>query len=147
MSSYPTSSQSSANDTILVIDDDMDIIHLMVSILASSNYRVLYANNAKRGLNIAQREKPDLILLDLVMPEMDGLNALAELKAQETTERIPIIFTSPLGDLASKVEAFDKGGVDYITMPFHPQEAIARIKTHISLQPIYLLNGAELERN
>ena len=130
----PLLNSDQKQDTVLVIDDDMDIIHLMVSILASSDYRVLYANDTKQGIHLAQKENPDIILVDIMMPEMDGFNALTELKANEQTAQIPVIFTSPLGDLASKVSAFDKGGVDYIGMPFHPAEAIARIKTHITLQ-------------
>lgn len=144
--SYSVASRASRhNDTVLVIDDDIDIINLMVSILASSDYQVLFASDAGKGLLIARQERPDIVLLDIMMPEMDGFDVVAELKAHPDTEHIPVIFTSPLSGLESKVKAFDMGGVDYIAMPFHPAEAIARIKTHISLQKaqneLYQKNG------
>ena len=86
------------------------------------------------ALAAAQTASPDLILLDINMPGMDGYEVCRQLKADERTARIPVIFVSAQGDTEDKVQAFRLGGVDYITRPFHVEEVLARVETHLTLQ-------------
>ncbi|MCB0163792.1 MAG: response regulator [Anaerolineae bacterium] len=120
--------------TILIIDDKQDNLRLLVDILKRRTYLVRPTRNAYQGLMIAQQEKPDLILLDIKMPEMDGYEVCRQLKADEQTNEIPIIFLSALDDVNDKLQAFEVGGVDYVSKPFHEAELLARIETHLTLR-------------
>ncbi len=119
---------------ILVVDDLGANLHLLVGILAKHGYRVRPASNGPRALAAVQRELPDLILLDVVMPEMSGYQVCEQLKADERTRDIPIIFISALNEVFDKVKAFSSGGVDYITKPFQVEEVLARVETHLALR-------------
>jgi PleD family two-component response regulator len=92
------------------------------------------ANNGRRALTAAKKEHPDLILLDVVMPEMDGYEVCEQLKADERTANIPIVFISSLNETFNKVRAFSTGAVDYITKPFQVEEVLARVTTHITIR-------------
>jgi signal transduction histidine kinase len=119
---------------ILVVDDTPENLRLLARILAGQGYRVRPAPNGEQALATIQKELPDLILLDIMMPEMDGYELCRRLKANEQTRDIPIIFISALDEIFDKVAAFSSGGVDYITKPFQIEEVLARVRTHLNLE-------------
>jgi len=125
---------SATKGTILIVDDIPENLRLLSKMLTQQGYQVRKAINgwlALRGVNSAP---PELILLDIKMPEMDGYEVCQKLKASEKTREIPVIFLSALSDVLDKVKAFDVGGADYITKPFHQQEVLARIEHQITIQ-------------
>lgn len=107
-------------------------LKLLNQILQES-YRVLTFSSGIQALKAAARNPPDLILLDIMMPEMDGFEACRRLKEDDTLHHIPIIFISALDELENKVHAFGKGAVDYIIKPFHEEEVLARVDTHLKI--------------
>jgi len=121
---------------ILVVDDTPDSLRLLVSILSEQGYKVRAAPSGKLALSAAQKLPPDLILLDVKMPEMDGYEVCRQFKANPQTNQIPVIFLSAWSDVIDKVRAFSVGGVDYITKPFQIEETIARIQTHLTLRAL-----------
>lgn len=121
---------------ILIIDDEQDNLRLLVNILKNQAYAVRPIRNAYQGLMIAQQETPDLILLDIKMPEMDGYEVCRRLKSDEQTSDIPIIFLSALDEVGDKLQAFQVGGVDYVSKPFQEIELLARIETHLTLRQL-----------
>lgn len=123
-----------AKITILVVDDTKANLHLLTGILAGEGYQARPAPNGRLALAAAQKQPPDLILLDINMPEMDGYEVCAQLKADDRTRDIPIIFISALSEALDKVKAFAAGGVDYITKPFQIEEVLIRVKTHLTLR-------------
>jgi two-component system, NtrC family, sensor kinase len=125
--------QSQPQMNILVVDDTPDSLRLLVGILSDQGYKVRAAPNGRLALSAAQTMPPDLILLDINMPEMDGYEVCKRFKADDRTSHIPVIFLSAWSDVFDKVKAFAVGGVDYITKPFQIEEAIARIKTHLTI--------------
>ncbi|MFN8457685.1 MAG: PAS domain S-box protein [Anaerolineae bacterium] len=120
--------------SILVIDDILADLTLLSRILSPHGYQVQQVSNGAAALLEAQTRLPDLILLDIMMPEMDGYSVCQQLKADERTGDIPIIFISALGGVLDKVKALSMGGVDYITKPFQSAEVVARIELHLSLR-------------
>ena len=123
-----------ARRNILVIDDNPQNLRLLVGMLSEKGYRVRPAPNGALALRSVRSILPDLILLDIKMPEMDGYEVCGHLKADEKTRDVPVIFISALDETVDKVKAFDAGGVDYITKPFQRQEVLARVETHLSLR-------------
>jgi DNA-binding response OmpR family regulator len=121
-------------NTILVVDDNSDNLRLLAAILKESQYKVRLAPNGERALATIHKEAPDLILLDVMMPVMDGFEVCRLLKADKETNGIPVIFISALDETIDKVKAFSMGGVDYITKPFKPEEVLARVRTHLTLR-------------
>ncbi len=119
---------------ILIVDDTPGHLHLLSQILHDEAYHVQSTDNGVRALQIAQAAPPDLILLDIMMPDMTGYQVCERLKADERTRDIPIIFISALGATRDKVKAFTAGGVDYVTKPFQIEEVLARVKTHATLR-------------
>lgn len=113
---------------VLLIDDEEEMVEMVSVSLASAGYEMITATESKEGLEKAKSEKPDVILLDIMLPGMDGYEICRRLKAMEDTKSIPIIFFTALGavDLAEKVAA--AGGADYIVKPFEPNEIIERIE-------------------
>ena len=124
---------SKQND-ILIVDDMPDNLSLLMQMLTEHGYRVRPVLNGKLALQVVQNSLPDLILLDILMPGIDGYEVCRRLKAEEHTRDIPIIFISALDDTMDKVKAFELGGVDYITKPFQEKEVLARVKTHLDLR-------------
>jgi len=118
---------------LLIVDDTLENLRLLSRMLAEEGYRVETASSGARALATAQANPPDLVLLDIKMPEMDGYEVCAALKADERTREIPIIFLSALDETYDKVKAFTSGGVDYIIKPFQFEEVLARVETHIAL--------------
>ncbi|MGB3240671.1 MAG: response regulator [Geitlerinemataceae cyanobacterium] len=121
---------------ILIVDDIPENLRILFTILSEQKYDVRRVINGKQALIAAQSDPPDLILLDIKMPDMDGYEVCQQLKASERTAHIPVIFLSALDEPLDKVKAFAVGGVDYITKPFNLEEVLARVKTQIGLQQI-----------
>jgi len=120
-------------ETIMIVDDTPENLRLLEQMLGSEGYRVLAFPGGRMALAAAQRQPPDLVLLDVNMPDMDGFEVCRCLKAQPSTGGIPILFLSAATDLHHKVQAFEVGGEDYITKPFQVEEVRARIATHLRL--------------
>ncbi|WP_293128228.1 response regulator [Microcoleus sp. bin38.metabat.b11b12b14.051] len=118
---------------ILVVDDTPENLRLLAGILSEKGYQVRPVPNGKLALSAAQKMPPDLVLLDIMMPEMDGYQVCQQLKDYEATKDIPVIFISAINDVMDKVKAFGVGGVDFITKPFQVEEVLARIETHLKI--------------
>ena len=116
---------------VLVVDDDPVNLDILVQTL-EQDYFLIIAKNGKRALDLAFSHHPDLILLDILMPEMDGFEVCQRLKADKATEGIPVIFLSVMESPGQKHRGFEVGGVDYVTKPFHADEVLARVRTHIT---------------
>jgi len=121
---------------ILVVDDNPANLKLLASMLKKYGYKVRPVPNGKLALSGARAIPPDIILLDINMPEMNGFEVCQQLKSHETTRDIPVIFISALNETLDKVTAFNVGGVDYVTKPFQMEEVLARVKTHLTLHAI-----------
>ena len=119
---------------ILIVDDAPANLSLLESVLTERGYRVRPAPSGAIALKAADAEPPDLILLDIGMPQMDGFEVCRRLKESERLRGVPVIFLSALSDTVDKVKAFSMGGVDYVTKPFQIEELEARIETHLSLR-------------
>ncbi len=119
---------------ILVVDDTPENLQLLVRILKEMDYQVRPASNGPNALAGVKAEPPDLILLDIKMPDMSGYEVCKQLKSDEHTQDIPVIFTSALNEVIDKVKAFSVGGVDFITKPFQAEEVLARVQTHLYLR-------------
>ncbi|RKZ52427.1 MAG: hybrid sensor histidine kinase/response regulator [Candidatus Parabeggiatoa sp. nov. 2] len=122
---------------ILIVDDTPANLQILTQMLTEQGYQVFPAINGKLALMSVQSTLPDLILLDILMPEMDGYDVCKTLKADERTYDIPVIFISALDDVFDKVKAFSLGGVDYITKPFQREELLARVQTHLKLHRLH----------
>lgn len=122
---------------ILAIDDEEIYLHAIVGLL-SKTYKIIIALNGNEGLKIAKSDPaPDLILLDVMMPDMGGFEVCRKLKNDPVTKHIPVIFLSALDEVENKTRGFDLGGVDYITKPFQGEEVLARVKTHVEIQDLH----------
>jgi PAS domain S-box-containing protein len=119
---------------ILVIDDTPENLALLSQMLTERGYKVRSVTKGSTGIRGAQAAPPDIILLDVKMPQMDGYEVCNHLKADDRTRNIPVIFISALGDVQDKIKAFQAGGVDYITKPFQIEEVLARLNTHLTIQ-------------
>ncbi|MFD2531169.1 response regulator transcription factor [Gracilimonas halophila] len=117
-----------ANKTILVVDDEKDLLDLIEYNLKKENFDVLKAENGEEGIKIAKEHKPDLVLMDIMMPKMDGMEAVEKMRADNDLKSIPIIFLTARSDEKTEVEGLNKGGDDYITKPISTTKLISRIK-------------------
>ncbi len=124
----------SAKASILVVDDTHDNLRLLVGMLSKQGYLVRPAPSGALALITAQADPPDLILLDIKMPDKDGYHVCQELKTNSQTSEIPVIFISALDEVLDKVKAFAVGGVDYITKPFQFEEVVARIENQLTIR-------------
>ena len=118
---------------ILMVDDEHLNLEMLVSLLGN-DYRVLVAKSGQQALTVVANNPPDLILLDIMMPVMDGYEVCRRLKEKHTTRDIPVIFLSALQDVASETRGFELGAVDYITKPFRGATVRARVRTHLDLK-------------
>ena len=121
---------------ILLVDDNPTNLQVLYQTLDGRGYRLLAAKSGKDALSIAERVLPDLIMLDVMMPEMDGFETCARLKAHPRTRDSAVIFLSALADSGDKVRGLELGGIDFVTKPFQAQEVIARVKTHLTLRDL-----------
>jgi len=120
-----------AKRNILVIEDDADILELIVYNLEKEGYTVATASSAEKALSALQKNEPNLILLDLMLPEMDGLELCRRLRSKEETSGIPIIMVTAKGEESDIVSGLELGADDYVTKPFRPKELIARVRAVI----------------
>lgn len=116
--------------TVLLVDDNPQNLKVLYETLKDKGYRLLIANDGEKALDLAHRHQPEVILLDIMMPEMDGYEVCQRLKADPETADCAVVFLSALDDLQAKVKGFALGGADYISKPIQSQEVIARVKTH-----------------
>lgn len=120
--------------TILAVDDTPANLHLLAKMLSNQGYKLRIIPDGEQAINSARAYPPDLILLDILMPQMDGYEVCSQLKADERTKNTPVIFISALNEGFDKVKAFEVGGVDYITKPFIAEEVIARVENQLRLK-------------
>lgn len=123
-----------AEASILIVDDTPANLQVLADMLKQQGYKARPVPSGKLALQAAAKDPPDLILLDITMPEMNGYQVCEQLKAAESTRDIPVLFISALGETEDKVKAFTVGGVDYITKPFQLEEVLARVETHLALR-------------
>jgi len=116
--------------TVLLVDDNPQNLKVLYETLKDKGYRLLIANDGEKALDLAHRHQPEVILLDIMMPELDGYQVCERLKADAVTSDSAVVFLSALDDVEAKVKGFALGGADYISKPFQAQEVIARVKTH-----------------
>ena len=133
MDTLPRHSNTGITGDILIVDDTPANLRLLAGMLTDQGYKVRPAPNGRLALTAARAAPPDLILLDINMPGMNGYEVCAALKADPQTRDVPVIFISALDQTEDKIEAFTLGGVDYITKPFQIEEVLARVKTHLTL--------------
>lgn len=127
---------NSENGTILVVDDTLANLGLLFDLFDKSSFKVLVAQDGESAIQKAEYAKPDIILLDIMMPGIDGFETCLRLKNNSSTEDIPIIFMTALSEVVDKVRGFEIGAVDYVTKPFQPEEVLARVKTHLTLRSL-----------
>ncbi len=120
--------------TVLIVDDNPMNIQVTELILRPMNYKLIIATNGKNAINLLKQTKPDLILLDIMMPEMDGYDTCRIIKSDPENEHIPVIFLTALSDKTSIAKGFELGCADYIVKPFRNEELVARVKTHLNLK-------------
>jgi sigma-B regulation protein RsbU (phosphoserine phosphatase) len=124
---------STDTESILLVDDNPTNLQVLFQTLDGVGCKLLVAKNGEIALSIAGKARPDLILLDIMMPGIDGYEVCRQLKSVPATADIPVIFLSALGDTEDKVKGLQLGAVDYITKPFQPDEVIARVNTHLTI--------------
>ncbi len=119
---------------ILVVDDNPDNIDVMLNLLKPEGYNMAVATRGEKALKVAEHFQPDLILLDVVMPGMDGFTICKKLKGRSATREIPIIFVTAKSETEAIVKGFRSGGQDYISKPFRREEVLSRVRTHLRLR-------------
>jgi len=121
------------NEALLLVDDNPTNLQVLYQTLETTGCKLLVAKNGETALSIAQKASPDLILLDIMMPGIDGFEVCRRLKDNPATTHIPVIFLSALSDTKDKVQGLQLGAVDYVSKPFQPDEVIARVNTHLTI--------------
>jgi DNA-binding response OmpR family regulator/DNA-binding CsgD family transcriptional regulator len=122
----------SSNNVVLVVDDSIDTIHMLNDVLEDENFTVLVALEGAQALTITQNMRPDIILLDAIMPNMDGFETCKRLKQNPRLADVPIIFLTGLSDSEHIVKGLGAGGVDYVTKPIKTDELLARMRVHLA---------------
>ena len=122
------------SETILIVDDTPANLGVLVETLGGAGYQLMVAEDGEEALAQTEQTQPDLILLDVMMPGIDGFETCRRLKARPATRDVPVLFMTALNETADKVKAFAAGGVDYITKPIEHEEAMARVRTHLTLR-------------
>jgi DNA-binding NtrC family response regulator len=121
---------------VLLVDDTPTNLQVLTQTLKGLGHKLLVANNGADALAVARRSRPELVLLDVMMPEMDGFETCRQMKADPALEGMAVIFCSALDDVASKVKGFELGAVDFVTKPYQAEEVIARVSTHLAVQQL-----------
>ncbi len=130
------SPENDGQPTVMVVDDDPMNLDIMLLYLEEWGFHTLIAQNGERALQQLAHGQPDVMLLDVMMPGLDGFETCRRMKAREATAQIPVIFMTALDDLEHKVKGFQVGAVDYITKPFQQEEVLARVRTHATLRTL-----------
>lgn len=125
-----------SKELVMIVDDTPDNLGLLSEILHARGYEVSAFPSGKMALDGASQNPPDIVLLDIMMPEMNGFQVCRQLKSMEHLKNIPVIFLSALEDASNKIKAFSQGGVDYITKPFHEEEVLARVQVQLSIRSL-----------
>jgi len=125
-------------NTILVVDDEAANLGVLFEFLREADYKVLVAEDGVSALDVVARSQPDIILLDVKMPDMDGFEVYEQLQEMELTSDITVIFLSVLSETENIVRGLDLNAVDYITKPFQPMEVVARVEKHLALRNLRL---------
>jgi signal transduction histidine kinase len=125
---------SDSAPTVLIVDDNVQNLQVLANILRERRYRVATARDGFKALDFIARRKPDLILLDIMMPGMDGFTVCRKLKSDDASKEIPVLFISALSDTDDKLKGFEAGAQDYITKPFQKGEVFARVNAHLNLK-------------
>ena len=128
--------ETSAKDSILLVDDQPTNLKVLVDYLDHAGFDVFVAKDGESAIEQLQHTSPDIILLDVMMPGMDGFETCRRLKSDEKTVAIPVIFMTALTDTMDKVKGFEAGAVDYVTKPIEQEEVFARITTHLTLRKL-----------
>lgn len=136
--------QASTEPTVLLVDDNAQNLKVLYETLKDRGYHLLIANDGKKALTLASRHRPEVILLDIMMPDLDGYQVCERLKSDPATADSAVVFLSALDDVDAKLRGFSLGGADYISKPFQAQEVIARVSTHAR---VIRLERALQERN
>ncbi len=131
-------------ETILIVDDTPANLGVLVETLGAAGYQLMVAEDGEEALAQTGQTQPDLILLDVMMPGIDGFETCRRLKARASTRDIPVLFMTALNETTDKVKAFAAGGVDYITKPIEHEEALARVRTHLTLRRLHRELEAQL---
>jgi DNA-binding response OmpR family regulator len=133
------------NLNILVVDDNQENLKVVSTYLKEKNYRIALALDGKSALDILESNKIDLVLLDVMMPEMDGFEVITRIRANKCLENIPVIFLTAKNETEDIVKGFELGGVDYIPKPFRKEELFARVNCHLQLKLMKELLKENLE--
>lgn len=128
--------------TVLIVDDNSNNVKIIALALQPLNFKLVIATNGKTAIEMVDKTRPDLVLLDVMMPGMDGYETCKIIKSKEENSNLPVIFLTALTDKENTLKGFESGGVDYITKPFNKDELISRVKTHLELK----LTRDELEQ-
>src|SRR5512136_1632578 len=125
-----------SDQVVLIIDDDPNNLDIVSGYLKECHHTVLFAEDGESGLTRADYARPDLILLDIMMPGIDGFETCRRLKEMESTRDIPVIFMTALAETEHKVRGFEAGGVDYVTKPIQREEVVARAGVHLRIREL-----------
>jgi len=126
--------ENPAGDVILIVDDTPTNLGMLCDFLINSGFEVLVATDGESAIEQAIYAQPNLVLLDVLMPGINGFETCCRLKANPSTQDIPVIFMTALGETEDKVKGFQVGAVDYVTKPIQPEEVLARITNHLTIQ-------------
>ena len=129
-------SNSLKNKTILAVDDKLENLKVLIAYLENSGFDLMVAKSGEEAFQHIERIIPDIILLDVLMPGLDGFEICRRLKANDITKEIPVIFMTALTDTADKVKGFEVGAVDYLTKPLKHEEVLARVNSHLTIQEL-----------
>ncbi|WP_295535730.1 two-component system response regulator [uncultured Pseudacidovorax sp.] len=130
---------------ILLVDDEPTNLHVLRQVLEEDGYRLLFATDGARGIAAAREHQPDLVLLDVMMPRMDGYEVCRQLKADPQTANIPVIFVTALSEVNDETHGFELGAVDFVVKPVRPQVVRARVRTHLKLVTLQNLQATQLQ--
>lgn len=136
-----------SDQRILIVDDTIKNLQVLGTILEKEGYQINVAQNGTQALEITQKAHPDLILLDVMMPDLDGFEVCKRLKADETVADIPVIFLTARTEMEDLVKGFEEGAVDYVTKPFNATELLVRVRTHLSIHMLQVALRKSLEDN
>ncbi len=131
---------------ILIVDDNPENLRVLSAVLEEEGYQVRAATNGRQALETIEASQPDLLLLDVHLPEMNGLEVCRTIRRDPRHDQMPVLFLSALGDSFNKLQGFHAGGIDYMTKPFDADEVIIRVKTHLDLRAKLLEVEALRER-